>query len=137
MGGVLAIDLGSKKTGFAYADPLRIIVRPLETLRVNEEDEALLAHVSELVNERDVASILVGIPLRDGNRPSARHSAVSRFVERLQERFGDLEIKTHDERLSTKEAEAQLYEAGYRGKDAARRKDSWAALVILRDFLAL
>ena len=135
MGGVLAIDLGSRKTGFAYADPLRIAVRPLETVRIDEDDDRLVAHVAGLVEERDVACLLVGIPLREGDRESERHAAVQRFVARLQDRFPRLDVRTHDERLTTKEAEAQLYEAGFRGRDAARRKDSWAALVLLRDYL--
>ena len=137
MGGVLAIDLGAKKTGFAYADPLRIAVRPLEKVRIDEGDPALVRAVARLVDERDVSTLLVGIPLREGEDESERHGAVLHFVARLQERFPKLTVTTHDEKLTTKEAESLLYEAGYRGKDAYKRKDSWAALVLLREWLTL
>lgn len=137
MGGVLAIDLGSRKSGFAYADPLRLAVRPLDVVRIDEEDRALVDHVAGLVEERDVDTLLVGMPLREGGFPSERQAAVERFVERLRRRFPDIAVRTHDEHLTTKEAEVLLFEAGYRGREAARRKDSWAALVLLREWLGL
>ena len=40
-----------------------------------------------------------------------------------------------DERLSTKEAEELLRDAGHRGREARQMRDSWSALVILRDWL--
>jgi RNase H-fold protein (predicted Holliday junction resolvase) len=67
---------------------------------------------------------------------SARAASVRRFTARLGERFPELEIELHDERLTTKEAEALLREEGYRGREIAARKDSWSALVLLRDWLA-
>ena len=105
MGGVLAIDLGERKSGFATADPLRVALEPLDGLRANEGSAELLDHVARLLEERSVSTLLVGVPVH----PDTRRSLASReFVARLVRRFPGLEVCTHDERLTTKEAEARL-----------------------------
>ena len=45
-------------------------------------------------------------------------------------------VTRQDERLSTKEAEALLRDAGHFGEERKARRDSWSALVILRDWIA-
>jgi putative Holliday junction resolvase len=61
-GGVLAIDHGTKRTGFAAADPLRIAVRALETWRGPGESAELVEHVAKLLAERDVTTLVLGLP---------------------------------------------------------------------------
>ncbi|MEW6072541.1 MAG: Holliday junction resolvase RuvX [Planctomycetota bacterium] len=134
MPGVLAIDYGEKKSGFAAADPLRIAVRPLETARVAGEE--LLAHVAHLLAERDVDTVLVGIPLEPDGSEGEGAAAVRAFVARLRARFPTLAVCVHDERLTTKEAESLLRAEGFRGREIASRRDSWSALVLLRDWIA-
>lgn len=132
-GAVLALDLGEKKTGFAVADATRVAVHALETARLSGPD--LLEHVAELLGERDVATLLVGLPLHmDGTR-GPRAAAVEAFASELRARFPAVEVVTFDERLTTKEAEDLLRRSGFRGKDAKARRDSWSALVLLRDWI--
>ena len=133
MRGVLAIDLGSKKTGFAGADPLRIAVRALDVCRHGERTEELLAHIRGLYEERDVGVFLLGYPVHMDGKPGARAQAVGHFKEELAKAFPEVRIVLWDERLTTKAAEELLREQGYNGKEIARRRDSWSALVLLRD----
>ena len=135
MGGVLAIDVGTKKTGFAVADALRISAQPLAGVRAGEEDPALLDHVALLLSERDVEVFLVGMPCNMDGTEGARATAVRAFAARLRARFPDVQLVTWDERLTTKAAEELLREAGYDGRAAKERKDSWSALVLLRDWM--
>jgi putative Holliday junction resolvase len=135
MGAVLAIDVGTKKTGFAIADALRIIAQPLEGVRAGEDDPALLDHVSHLLSERDVAVFLVGLPRNMDGSEGARAAAVRAFAGRLAARFPGVAVVTWDERLTTKAAEELLREAGFGGREAKGRKDSWSALVLLRDWM--
>jgi putative Holliday junction resolvase len=132
--GVLAIDPGTRKTGFAIADRLRIALHALPSYR-GDDGEGLLRHVAELLDERDVSVLLVGLPLSmDGTEgESARHALG--LAGRLRERFDKREILTYDERLTTKEAESRLRELGYRGRAIAQRRDSWSALVLLEDWV--
>ena len=136
MGGVLAIDHGEKKSGFAVADPGRVLVQPLETVRIPGDSSDLLDHVAALLTERDVSTLLVGLPLAPDGSLGARAESVLRFVATLRERFPDREVHTHDEHLTTKEAESRLREAGFRGSDVKQRRDSWSAMVLLEDWLA-
>ena len=135
MGGVLAIDYGERKTGFASADPTRIVLQPLETVRVPGAGTELLDHIQGLLAERDVSHLLVGMPLHADGAAGSQALRVEEFVERARERFPELTIVTHDEHLTTKEAESRLHEHGYRGKEIAERKDSWSALVLLEDWV--
>ena len=49
--------------------------------------------------------------------------------------FPRVRIGYQDERLSTKAAEELLKEAGMHGEERRAKKDSMAALVILRDWI--
>jgi putative Holliday junction resolvase len=136
MGGVLAIDYGEKKCGFAATDRLRIAREPLGVLRHEGRVELLLVHVARLVAERDIATMLVGLPLAsDGSAgPAARR--VQAFVAQLRQRFPALVIETLDEHLTTKEAEARLRAQGLTGREVRAQRDSWSALVLLEDWLS-
>jgi putative Holliday junction resolvase len=133
--GVLAIDHGERKSGFAVADPLRIAVHPLPGLRVDGQGKGLLEHVASLLAERDVGTVLIGLPLHRDGSAGARAAEVRAFARRLAERFPRLAVRLWDEHLSTKEAEDRLRAAGYRGREIRERKDSWSALVLLLDWL--
>ena len=135
-GGVLALDCGEKKCGFASTDALRIARAALGTLRHEGREDVLLAHVQRLLDERDVGTLLVGLPLNMDGSSGPRAAAVTAFAERLRARFPGLEVITWDERLTTKEAEARLREHGRRGRAVKAERDSWSALVLLEDWLA-
>lgn len=136
VGAVLCIDHGTRKSGFALADALRIAVRPLETWRGAGDSPALLEHVARLCDEWDVAAVVVGWPTGAGGAEAPRTAEVRSFCRRLAQRMPRIVPWIHDEHLSTKAAEDLLREAGIpRGQHRALR-DSWSALVILRDWIA-
>jgi putative Holliday junction resolvase len=140
MGCIVAIDHGTKKTGFALADALRIICEPLDICNAAGDSPELLAHIVELCRERDVERFVIGLPRNMDGTEGPRAEDVRAFGERLLAavRATGLPVPAitfWDERLSTKEADSLLVEAGYTGKDRKSRRDSWAALVILRDWL--
>ena len=133
--GVLAIDPGVNKSGFAFADRLRIVVRALDPVRSDGDDERLLDHIRSLVDERDVATLLVGLPLTMDGKERDQAKQVRGLIDQLRARFPALDVHAYDERLTTKEAESRLRELGYTGREIRSRKDSWAALVLLEDWL--
>jgi putative Holliday junction resolvase len=135
MGGVLAIDYGDKKCGFASTDALHIAREPLGCLRHDGRDEALFDHVERLLAERDVSTVLVGLPVHMDGRAGARARAAEAFAQRLRARFPDLDVRVWDERLTSKEAEARLRAAGRSARQIKAERDSWSALVLLEDWL--
>lgn len=134
-GGVLAIDHGTKRTGFAATDALRLGTFPLEPFRGDGHGVDLLRHVERLCEERTIATFLVGFPYNMDGTEGGRATDVNAFVARLRAQFPTVEIVPYDERLTTKAAEELLAEAGYHGDERKARRDSWSALVLLRDWL--
>ena len=133
-GRILALDLGTLRVGVAVCDELRLTVRALPAIPRTSWKRLLVA-VSELCEEFDAESLVIGLPLRlDGTEGDAAAEA-----RRLARNFGlSLKIPIHlqDERLTSVEAESGLREAGYRGAEIKDRVDGEAAAIILRDFLS-
>lgn len=134
-GGVLAIDHGSKRTGFAVTDALRLSVFALEPFRGDGASPALLDHVAELCRERTISVFLVGAPLGPNGEGGPRAAEVCSFAARLAQRFPAVEVVLHDEHLTTKAALDLLREAGHHGAERKARRDSWSALVLLREWI--
>src|SRR5258705_6255266 len=130
--GVLAIDHGTKRTGFAVVDGLRIAAHALDGWRGAGGEEEMLAHVGGLLAERDVAVLLVGLPLDMSGGEGARAAEVRAFGRRLAARFPGQEVVFYDERLTTNAAEELMREIRSSQDERRPRDDSLAALVLLR-----
>ena len=136
MGGVLAIDYGTRKCGFASTDALRLAREPGQVLRHEGREELVLEHVARLLAERDVTTVVVGLPLDPQGRSGPAAERAQAFVARLRERFPALAVEVLDERLTTKEAEARLRALGRSGREIRAERDAWSALVLLEDWLS-
>lgn len=136
MGGVLAIDYGARKCGFASTDALRVAREPGAVLRHEGRDELVLEHVARLLAERDLSTIVVGLPLEPDGRVGSAAAPAQAFVARLRARFPGLAIEVLDERLTSKEAEARLRGLGRKGREIRAERDAWSALVLLEDWLS-
>jgi putative Holliday junction resolvase len=134
--GVLAIDHGTKRSGFAAIDPLRIAALPLEAYEGPGDGDGLLRHVERLLAERAAGVVLVGLPRNADGSEGARAAEVRAFAARLAARLPTRTIVLHDEHLTTKAAEELLRESRRSRAEWKRRRDSLSALVLLRDWLA-
>jgi putative holliday junction resolvase len=135
MGGVIALDPGEKRTGFAVADALRITTEPLDVYHGGLDDEGLFKHLAGLLEERTVSTLVVGCPYNMDGTEGPQALKIKAWAERLGTRFPDQSVVLQDERLTTKEAEELLREAGHHGDARKARRDSWSALVILKDWI--
>lgn len=134
--GVLAIDHGTKRCGFAAIDGLRIAATPLDAHHGTGDALALWKHIDRLLGERDIDTMLLGFPFNMDGTSGARANEVEAFALEFARRHPQLRIVKYDERLTTKAAEELLRDAGHRGREAKLRRDSWSALVLLRDWIA-
>ena len=66
MGRILAIDYGTRRTGIAVSDPLRLIAGGLETV----ETKGLEAWLAKYFAAEDVTTIVVGKPTQMDGTPS-------------------------------------------------------------------
>lgn len=131
---VLAIDLGTKRIGTAISDALGISVRPVVTIK-RSSTERDIARLKALVEELEAEAVVVGLPLRmDGTEGDAARSA-NRFAKSLQSHLG-VGVFTHDERLTSYEAEQIMAERGLTRSQRRAQSDTLAAMIILRDYLS-
>lgn len=109
-GAVLGIDPGRKRIGLAISDPARRMALPLEVIR-RTADGSHLKHIADLVAERGVGEIVVGLPISlDGSEgPSAE--AARNLAGDIAETAG-VPVVFVDERLTTVSATRRLREAG-------------------------
>jgi putative Holliday junction resolvase len=135
---VLAIDVGARRVGLAISDASRTLARPLETIAVTSEADAVervALRIEQLDREDEgIATIVVGMPSSLDGTPTPQTVKVQAFIVRLKART-PLPIATEDERLTSVEAESRL---ARREKDWRKRKaqlDAASAAVFLQDYL--
>jgi putative Holliday junction resolvase len=126
---VLALDYGSARCGCALSDPTGTIVTPIEIVP-RPGTRRGLAHIAELVREREVERVVVGLPLSLSGDDSEQTRETRTFAEALSQRLGEVvPVELHDERFTTRMAE----------RDDARSKadeDSRAAAHLLESWFA-
>jgi putative holliday junction resolvase len=100
---VLALDYGRVRTGVAVSDPTALLARPLCVVeRASSEDG--LARLAELVTEKAVDRVVVGMPLTMRGEHGEQALETERFVEALRART-NVPVVTFDERFTTDLAE--------------------------------
>ncbi|MBT8036576.1 MAG: Holliday junction resolvase RuvX [Verrucomicrobiae bacterium] len=130
---VLAIDHGDARIGIAATDPIGIMAHPVETIHVKTTDP--IERIAELVQQRQVKQLVLGLPLRLDGSEGAAAIKIRRFGKQLKERLPDLPLHLCDETLTTVAAADKLHQAG---KNAKRQKsiiDQAAAVEILNNWL--
>jgi putative Holliday junction resolvase len=131
---ILGIDYGEKRIGMAVSDPLGITAQGLPTIeRTNIQDD--LQKILNVVREKDVKEIVVGLPKNMNNSLGEKAQAVLNFVALLKKDI-NIPINVIDERLSTVRANRAMLEGDLSRKKRKDRVDMIAAQLILQDYLA-
>ena len=130
---ILGLDYGTKRIGVAVSDETRTIATPLEFIPA-EPFAAVLARLTQLIQEREIESILVGLPRNmDGSYGPAAEK-VQNFINGLKEAI-TVPIKTWDERLTTAQANRFLIAADMRRAKRRQKVDQTAAAILLQSYL--
>ncbi len=129
----LALDVGDRRIGLAISDDLGLTAQPLVTLK-RRGLRADLAALGQIVAEREVGEVVVGLPLQLDGRPGPQAEKVRGLAEALQAALS-VPVVFWDERLSTKAAERALLEGGVRRAERKRVVDQVAAALILQGYL--
>jgi putative Holliday junction resolvase len=131
---ILGLDWGERRIGAAVSDALEVAAHVLPTIP-NEGGEGALERIAELVQERGVELIVVGMPTNmDGSAGPQAHK-VRGFLKRLRRRLPRVPVETMDERLSSAQAHRSLSAEGVTMRRRAERVDGMAAQVILTRYL--
>ena len=133
MSRILGIDYGERRMGLAVSDPLEIIAKPLRTLdRQNIPD--LFFELQNIVKEKDINIIVVGLPLTLKGKYSEQTNIVQNFIDQLKQ-VVNIPVVHIDERLSSMAAIRSLQELGIKTGHEKGRIDETAAAIILQEYL--
>jgi len=130
---VLAIDHGTKRMGIALSDELGMVATPLEFIPA-EPFNGFLARLKELIQEKQVAMILVGHPRNMDGSYGPAALKVQEFVAVLKETIA-VPIKLWDERLTSAQANRFLIQADVRREKRKEKVDKAAAAILLQSYL--
>lgn len=133
MGRFLAIDFGTKRTGLAVTDPLKIIATALDTV----ETSTLLTYLKNYFQKEPVDEVVIGLPKRLNNTDSETAPAVRNLIEKFKITFPTVPISTIDERFTSSIAQQAMLTGGMKKKDRQTKGnvDKISAVLILQDFL--
>ena len=133
---LLAIDYGTKKSGIAISDPLKIIAQPLTTIFYDKNNfEFLLNEIKKIIEiNKPIEKIILGLPKNMNNTMGERCSTTIQFQQKLIDIF-NIEVVLQDERLTTVEATNYMLQADISRKKRKKSIDSLAANIILQTYL--
>jgi putative Holliday junction resolvase len=129
----MAIDHGTKRMGIAVSDELKIIAQPLEYIAA-EPFADLLARLKELVREKEVDLIVIGMPRNMNGSYGPAALKVQEFVAALKSAL-TVPIKTMDERLTSAQANRFLLQGNVRRDKRKEKVDKTAAALLLQSYL--
>ena len=122
---LLALDYGVARTGVAVSDATGTVARPL-TVVEHADGEAGLGEIDRLVNEHEIARVVVGLPVSLDGREHGQARAARAFAARLAARL-PVPVVFYDERFTTTIAQR---------RGGAGALDARAAAALLEDYLA-
>lgn len=133
MGRILAIDYGTRRTGLAVSDPLRIIAGALDTV----ETKQLERYLADYFAKNDVDIIVLGKPTQMNGSPSQTMRYIEPLAGRLRHAYPDKEVVLYDERFTSVLAHRTMLDSGI-GRQARRDKalvDRISATIILQSYM--
>lgn len=122
---MLAVDHGDVRSGLAVCDPTGLIVRPLDVVSPSDAEA-----VAKVAREEGAELVVVGLPVSLDGSEGRQARAARGFRDRLANALPEITVETHDERLTTRMAEASAREG------AGAAPDSLAAAHLLESYLA-
>jgi putative holliday junction resolvase len=141
---LLGIDLGERRIGLAVADGDGGRAIAIATIRRGTTPAGDAAALQEIVRERDIGELVVGLPLEASGEEGSQARLTRAWIESVQPRIG-LPVTLRDERLTSYLAEQRVgpMKRGRSGgpPSASQRQayrariDREAAAIILQDEL--
>lgn len=135
---IMALDVGDKTIGVAVTDEMGWTAQGLDTIRRTDLLKDLQS-VLDYVDEFNVETLVVGLPLRADGEVGTQAEKVLKFKEKIEnylsEKHPDLKIETWDESMTTHEAYEILAQGGLTSKKRKKVIDKLAAVFILESYL--
>jgi putative Holliday junction resolvase len=130
---IIALDIGSKRTGIAVTDPLQMIATGLEGI----DTKNLVPYLKKYFLTENVESIVVGKPVQMNYTESESWEDIRQIASLIQKEFPNLVMEFYDERFTSKMALQSMKTAGA-GKNEMKNKktvDMVSATILLQNYL--
>lgn len=130
----MAIDFGTKRTGIAVTDPLKIIATGLNTI----ETKDVLNFIETYTKKENIECFIVGEPKTVKNLDSLIAPKVNDFIKKLNTKFPSIPINRMDERFTSKIAQQTMLLGGLKKKDRQNKAtvDMISATILLQDYMS-
>jgi putative Holliday junction resolvase len=130
---VLALDIGTKRTGVAVTDELKIIASGLTTI----ETKSIFSWMQKYLTTEKVETIVVGDPKQLNNSASESAQFINEIVKKLQQTFSKIPVVRIDERFTSKIAFQSMIDGGLKKKKRQNKAliDEVSATLILQSYL--
>ena len=132
---ILGIDYGDARVGISITDPLGITAQGLETINRNGSDKIVLKRLEELIEQYNVTTIVIGIPINMNGTKTERAEVTEKFIHKMKCKFGKIPIETIDERLTTVEAHKTMNYLNVNKHKKRSIVDTISAVYILETYL--
>ena len=136
---IMALDVGDVRIGVALSDQLWITAQPYST--IERQGKSVLALI-EIIKEKEVGTVVVGIPYELSGAFGAQAKKVQDFTTELHEacrRRKELQQVNFifcDERLTTRQAQRVLIGSKLKNRENSAALDQIAATIILDSYLS-
>ena len=132
---ILGIDYGEARVGIAITDALNITAQGLETIQRNNSDKIVLKRLDEILEQYEVDTIVVGLPLNMNGTISERAEITEKFVHKLKCKYNQIKIEVIDERLTTVAAHKTMNFLDVNKRKKKDIVDTISAVYILETYL--
>ncbi|MCT7942932.1 Holliday junction resolvase RuvX [Shewanella holmiensis] len=129
---VLGFDYGTKSIGIAIGQAITGSANPLMSIKAvdgipNWDD------IGKLIQEWQPDLVVVGLPLNMDGTEQEMTQRARKFANRINGRFG-IKVATQDERLTTADAKARLFELGGFKALTKGQVDAVSAVLIIESY---
>ncbi|WP_394128957.1 Holliday junction resolvase RuvX [Shewanella maritima] len=129
---VLGFDFGTKSIGIAIGQAVTGTARPLLSIKANDGIPNW-DQIGDLIKEWQPDIVVVGLPLNMDGTEQEMTQRARKFANRINGRFG-IKIATQDERLTTADAKARLFELGGYKALTKDQVDAVSAVLIVESY---
>ena len=130
---VLALDIGEKRVGVAYATTEFRVAMPLEVVPASEVESGGRTF-RRIMEDHEPDMILAGMPLTMNGERGPQADRVQAIATAVADRYG-LPLEFVDERLSSSQAKRVLHEQGLTERQMRGKLDCVAASLFLQAWL--
>lgn len=129
---VLGFDYGTKSIGIAIGQEITASARPLLSIKA-VDGIPKWEEIGALIDEWKPDLLVIGLPLNMDGTEQEMTQRAKKFANRLNGRFG-IKVATQDERLTTADAKARLFEMGGYKALTKGQVDAMSAVLIVESY---